>query len=50
MTSTIRCRRCLEPIEHCKGRYGSWMHSDTRRELGPDEDHVAYPAHLGAHR
>ena len=38
----VACSKCGGEIEHCDGRYGDWMHSDTRRELGAD-GHLARP-------
>lgn len=41
----VLCRVCKTEIEWCKGRFGMWMHSETRRERA-DDGHLAMPVYL----
>ena len=39
----VRCAGCTGEIEACQGRYGDWMHTDTRSELCPTDGLLAWP-------
>lgn len=41
-----RCAHCGQPIEHCDGRHGEWMHSLTRSEACGGQATTAWPETL----